>query len=173
MEITKTWLSRSGDFLKLAVIWIVVFGRRYPLLPAFYLLFFGFSFFQFANHQELPPPLPESSVPTSAATPSSAPALPSYAPTAASPASPSPILPIAQAQAFKSEGNVTLRWNVPVINPKLYADGALLPASCQFGGNNPNILQTQSCTAPISSQVTQIKASWEENGQSFEKNFRL
>lgn len=152
MEQAGTFFGRAGEVATSSARWIVLFGRKYPLAAAGYLVFFVLFFFQQVNQSSLPPapPLPQSSTfPTSSA--------PSPPPL------PSPVVSVAQAQAFRNGDSVIVKWSQPVSNPVLYADGNSVAASCQ----------PQVCTVPVSAQINELQASWQEGGQSFKKKFRF
>lgn len=149
MEQAGTFFGRAGEFTTFAIRWIISFGRKYPLAAAGYLVFFVWFFFQQINQSSLPPapPLPQSST------------LPDPSPLAL----PSPVVSVAQAQAFRNGDSVIVKWSQPVSNPVLYADGNSVAASCQ----------PQVCTIPVSTQINELQASWQEGGQSFKKKFRF
>lgn len=149
MEQAGTFFGRAGEVATSSARWIVLFGRKYPLAAAGYLVFFVWFFFQQINQSSLPPapPLPQSST------------FPAPSPLPL----PSPVVSVAQAQAFKSGDNITVRWSQTVQNPQLYADGSLLSPTCQG----------RICTVSISTQINELQASWQEGGQSFKKKFRF
>lgn len=149
MERAGTFFGRAGEVATSSARWIVLFGRKYPLAAAGYLVFFVWFFFQQINQSSLPPapPLPQSSTLTA----------PSPLPL------PSPVVSVAQAQAFRNGDSVIVKWSQPVSNPVLYADGNSVQASCQ----------PQVCTVPVSAQINELQASWQEGGQSFKKKFRF
>lgn len=149
MEQAGTFFGRAGEVATSSARWIVLFGRKYPLAAAGYLVFFVWFFFQQINQSSLPPapPLPQSST------------FPDPSPLAL----PSPVVSVAQAQAFRNGDSVIVKWSQPVSNPVLFADGNSVQGSCQ----------PQVCTVPVSAQINELKASWQEGGQSFTKKFRF
>lgn len=153
MESAATFLGKFGELTVFAIKWIVYCGRKYPLAAAGYLVFYAWFFFlqaKSSSQSNLPlPPSPLQQRPTfSASSPSPL---------------PSPVVSVAQAQAFKNGDSVIVKWSQPVSNPILFADGNSLQASCQ----------PQVCTVPVSAQVNELQASWQEGGQSFTKKFRF
>ena len=139
--------------------WVIHCGRKHSIVAAGYLVLYAWFFFHNASARQpdFPPPLPP--VPQTSASPDTSPIA---APLAPSP-SPASVVPLAQAQAFRNGNNIVIRWNQSVSSPQLFADGALLTATCQ----------PQTCTAPVSGKIYQLKAEWQESGQPVEKIFRF
>jgi hypothetical protein len=126
-----------------------LFAAVHLALSIWFLFFFGGN----STRTSLPPPAPpvSSNTPSSFATPSSP------------ISSTDTVVSVAQAQAFKNGNSITIRWNQPVQNVTLLADGRLLAANCQ----------PTTCTAALTGQVERVLARWQEAGQHFEKTFRL
>lgn len=152
MQRATTFFGNLGEFLTNAARWIIFTGRKYPLAAAAYLVVCVFGFFNYLNQSALPPPPPSL---TQNPTP--------LTPTAAPPPLSAPVVGVAQAQAYKDGNSVIIRWSQPVSNPSLYVGGFSLQASCE----------PQSCTTSISPQTTELRASWQEGGQRFRKNFKF
>lgn len=151
MESAATFFGKFGELTVFAIKWIVYFGRKYPLAAAGYLVFYAWFFFLQAKNSSqsnLPPSPIQQNQTFSASSP---------------PPLSSPVVSVAQAQAFKNGNSAVIKWSQPVSNPVLYADGKLLQASCQ----------PQVCTVSISVQIDELQASWQEGGQSFKKKFRF
>jgi hypothetical protein len=157
METSKTYFNIIGAYTAYAAKWIIYLGRKYPLFAAVHLalsIWFLFFFGSGSTRTSLPPPAP----PVSTNPPSS------FTPSSSNPiSSTDTVVSVAQAQAFKNGNEITIRWNQPVQNVKLLADGRLLAATCQ----------PTTCTAALSGQVERVLARWQEAGQNFEKTFRL
>ena len=156
LETTKTYFGFIGAYTGYVAKWIIYLGRKYPLFAAIHLalsIWFLFFFGSSSTRTSLPPPAPPvaSNTPSSFVTPSS-------------PVSPTDsVVSVAQAKAFKNGNEITIRWNQPVQNVTLLADGRMLAANCQ----------PTSCTAALTGQVERVLARWQEAGQNFEKTFRL
>lgn len=157
MERATTFFGNLGELFQNAARWIIRFGRRYQIAPAAYLVAFFVCVFNYTNQSSVPPPPP----PPSAQ--SSAPA--AYTTTVPTAPPLTPAVAVAQAQAYRNGNSVIIRWNQPVSNPSLSADGNSLSASCQ----------PQTCTASLTQQVpvNQVEATWNQGGQYFKKKFHL
>lgn len=155
----KTFAGGLGETLANSARWVIFFGRKYPIAAAAYLIFYALFFFLQASQPglpPLPPPVPQSS-PFSNTSPIAASPL-------APPPPPDPVMPLAQASAYRNGNSVVVRWNQPVTAPQLYADGALLSSvTCE----------PQMCTAPVSGRVYQLQAAWQQSGQKVKKVFRF
>ncbi len=152
MERTATFFGKVGELASASAKWIITFGRKYPLIPAFYLILFVW--FVFFRTPSLPPTIP--STPTNS---------PSTLPLSSSPAPPvpTPVINIAQVSAFRSGTKIKIRWTHEVTTQQIILDGKKTNPSCQ---------RTE-CTVDISNQpkLAVLEAHWQESGQSFEKSF--
>lgn len=157
MERASTFFGNLGETLQNIARWIIRFGRRYQIAPAAYLVAFFVCVFGYTNQSSVPPPPPPP--------PSAQNQTPAYTTTVPTAPPLTPAVAIAQAQAYKNGNSVIIRWNQPVSNPYLTADGSSLTASCQ----------PQTCTAPLTQQVpvNQVEATWNQGGQYFKKKFHL
>lgn len=157
LETTKSIFSVASAYTGYCAKWIIYLGRKYPLFAAIHLalsIWFLFFFGSSSTRTSLPPPAPPVSTnPTSSFTPSSSSPVTST----------DSVVSVAQAKAFKNGNEITIRWNQPVQNVTLLADGRMLAANCQ----------PTSCTAALTGQVERVLARWQEAGQNFEKTFRL
>lgn len=156
METTKTFFSMAGAYAGYGAKWIIWLGRKYPLFAAAHLALAIWFLFFFDNSNQttnLPPPVPPVSNAPSSFTPSSSPV---------SPTTPvAPVLQAATVRAIKDGNTLTVKWNQPVEQPKLFVDGRFLAANCQ----------PQFCTVVLDKPVQQLQARWEQSGQPFEKTF--
>ncbi|MDJ0717505.1 MAG: hypothetical protein QNJ54_25340 [Prochloraceae cyanobacterium] len=151
MERTVTFFGKVGELASASAKWIIIFGRKYPLIPAFYLIVFVW--FVFFRTPSLPPAVPSTSTPSTLTI--SSPLTPTGAPT--------PVINIAQVSAFRSGTKIKIRWTHDVTNHQIIIDGKKTNPSCQ---------RTE-CTVDISNQpkLTVLEARWQESGQNFEKSF--
>lgn len=131
--------------------YIVFIGRKYPLIAAIFLFFYAFFFYKIFFSQPSVSNLP---LPPQTSTFNS---LPNTSPNTA------PVVSVARAKAYKSGNQITIRWNQPVEEPKFIADNQNLNATCQ----------PSSCVVNIPERISQLKAIWQENNQTFSKNFRF
>lgn len=154
MERASTFFGNLGETLQNIARWIIKFGRRYQIAPAAYLVAFSVCLINYANQPVTPPPPPAPSaqypVPTTATAP--VPAIPQ--PTAVT---------VAEAKAYKSGDSITIRWNQPVSQQQLMADGSLITAKCE-----PEI-----CTATLTQQAYEVRASWYQGSEYFNTKFKL
>ena len=159
-------LKKIGAYTAYIAKWIVYLGRKYPILAAVHIALSVYLLFFWGRQPNLPPPVPSTTAPLAPA-PTLAPAH-NQTPAATTPITPPASTPdqvtqIAQARAFKDGGELTIRWNQDVEQPKLYADNRQLKAECE----------SRSCTVAVEEGVQQLQAKWEQQGQPFEKVFRF
>ena len=125
---------------------IILFSRQYPWLAVVYLLVFAWLVLTPASQ----PPLNANQNPNSLTPDNSI----------------SQIATSAQAKAFKTGNQITIRWDKPVFDTSFQADNRRIAAdniSCQL----------DFCTIYLDSEADILKAQWVENGQAFSKKFRF
>lgn len=158
MDKTRSALETIGNGLYIALHYIIFYGRKYPLAPALYLLFFVWFFF--LRRSSLPPAPPAyTSSPSFNLTRNNNPY--SSAPAPAPAPTPTPIIQAAQVSAFQSGDRIILRWNRPVNSQEIYTDGNRVNVRCQ----------PRECQIKINDRPKLIYTKWSESGQTFEKSF--
>ena len=162
MEKTRSILETVGNATYVGIHYIIFYGRKYPLIPAAYLLLFIWFFFL---RKPALPPAPVSSTPGGSYAPGGSYYFPGLnspqSQRQPTPAPAAPVIQTAQVSAFQSGDRIILRWNRPVEGHQIYLDDNKINVSCQ----------PKECQIKIGNQPNLIYTKWNESGQSFEKSF--
>lgn len=147
---TSTRVTKATNLVSNLAKFIILKVRKFRFLGWGYLILFVWMVFS-ASQQ---PNLPVSQIPNPPNSPNS------YRDQT------SIVINTAQAKAYKTGAQVTIRWSKPVFDPSFRADNKRIAAeniSCQL----------DFCVLNLADKVNTLKAKWTENGELFSKEFRF
>jgi flagellar basal body L-ring protein FlgH len=176
----KTFFGIFGLMVQNTVRWIILFGRRYQIVPALYLVVFFVGIIGYGNKPvNLPPPA--ASVPTPAQvaptpTVSPVPTVPTNTPTI----SPTPsdntntsnppasdtsdsAITVAKPKAYKTGDTLTVRFDRKVSNVSLSVDNAPVAIDCE----------QKICKAFLPKEAATAQVYWNQKQENFSLEFRL
>ena len=167
VERASSFFARLKIYAAYAVRYTVFICRKYPLIALAFLLFYAFFLYRFlspnfaisSNNKNLP-------IPQNTALPNS--------PTTSQPSSqsttpaPAPVIDAAVATAVQSGENLSIRWDRPVQDPKIYADNG----TTNFAELDSNC-QSQTCNVVLYDPADKVEVRWVQEGKRFIKSFKI
>lgn len=164
----NTFFGVSGQITQNSLRWIIRFGRQYPIAAASYLVFFFFALVSCANQPVASPP---SSSPSEAPSPTTTPSplptenpTPNPTPTDTPSPSPSPVVSVAQLIVYITSVKIIVRFNRPVSNVQMTANGKPLDVKCE---------ELNICTIATPEEAFDLGIIWNQDGESFSKQVKL
>lgn len=157
----SSFFAKLKVYAAYTVRYIVFICRKYPFLAAIFLVFYAFFLYKYLSPGNLPilqlnqQTIPQqTSLPTTSTQQNSSQTI---SPT------PAPVIEAAQVTAVQSGESLSIRWDRPVQDPVVYADNATLETNCQ----------PQTCDVILFKPADEIKVRWKQDGERFEKSFKI